>query len=152
MADRDSQKRLIKTFVNAIYLYDDHFDIAFNYTDNGKVAVRMQEINDAASGEVFGCCAQSPTKRIRNLGCGSFSIASSSRKILNCGRGVGRFLEKNQNFFRCFQNALRKWLLIQPENGCLSLLSPCTRRTPCSNKREKPLQAKLDYVFSFTAQ
>lgn len=61
MADRDSQKRLIKTFVNAIYLYDDHFDIAFNYTDNGKVVVRMQEINDAASGEVFGCCAQSPT-------------------------------------------------------------------------------------------
>ena len=55
-------------------------------------------------------------------------IASSSRKILNCGRGGGRFLEKNQNFFRCFQNALRKWLLIQPENGCLSLLSPCMRR------------------------
>ena len=60
MADRDSQKRLIKTFVNAIYLYDDHFDIAFNYTDNGKVVVRMQEINDAACGEVFGRCAQSP--------------------------------------------------------------------------------------------
>ena len=78
-----------------------------------------------------------------------FFIALSSRKILNCGRGVGRFLEKNQNFFRCFQNALRKWLLIQPENGCLSLLSPCTRRTPCSNKREKPLQAKLDYFFFY---
>ena len=78
-----------------------------------------------------------------------FFIASSSRKILNCGRGVGRFLEKNQNFFRCFQNALRKWLLIQPENGCLSLLSPCTRRTPCSNKREKPPQAKLDYFFFY---
>ena len=62
---------------------------------------------------------------------------------------MGRFLEKNQNFFRCFQNALRKWLLIQPENGCLSLLSPCTRRTPCSNKREKPLQAKLDYFFFY---
>ena len=60
MADRDSQKRLIKTFVNAIYLYDDHFDIAFKYTDNGKVVVRMQEINDAACGEVFGRCAQSP--------------------------------------------------------------------------------------------
>lgn len=62
MADRDSQKRLIKTFVNAIYLYDDHFDIAFNYTDNGNVVVRIQEINDAARGEVFGRCAQSPTK------------------------------------------------------------------------------------------
>ena len=63
MADRDSQKRLIKTFVNAIYLYDDHFDIAFNYTDNGNVVVRMQEINDAACGEAFGRCAQSPTKK-----------------------------------------------------------------------------------------
>lgn len=61
MADRDSQKQLIKTFVNAIYLYDDHFDIAFNYTDNGNVVVRMQEINDAVCGEVFGRCAQSPT-------------------------------------------------------------------------------------------
>ena len=66
MADRDSQKRLIKTFVNAIYLYDDHFDIAFNYTDNGKVVVRMQEINDAACGEVFGRCAQSPATYARN--------------------------------------------------------------------------------------
>ena len=62
-ADRDGQKRLIKTFVNAIYLYDDHFDIAFNYTDNGNVVVRIQEINDAARGEVFGHCAQSPTKK-----------------------------------------------------------------------------------------
>ena len=62
MADRDSQKRLIKTFVNAIYLYDDHFDIAFNYTDNGNVVVRMREINDAARGEMFGRCAQCPTK------------------------------------------------------------------------------------------
>lgn len=61
-------------------------------------------------------------------------IASSSRKILNCGRGGGRFLEKNQNFFRCFQNALRKWLLIQPENRCLSLPSPCTKRIIRANK------------------
>lgn len=63
MADRDSQKRLIKTFVNAIYLYDDHFDIAFNYTDNGNVVVRMREINDAARGEMFGRCAQCPTRQ-----------------------------------------------------------------------------------------
>ena len=60
MTDRDCQKRLIKTFVNAIYLYDDHFDIAFNYTSNGKMVVKMQEINDTTSGEVFGRCAQSP--------------------------------------------------------------------------------------------
>lgn len=59
-SNRDCQKRLIKTFVNAIYLYDDHFDIAFNYTSNGKMVVKMQEINDTTSGEVFGRCAQSP--------------------------------------------------------------------------------------------
>ena len=53
---------MIKTFVNAIYLYDDHFDIAFNYTSNGKMVVKMQEINDTTSGEVFGRCAQSPAK------------------------------------------------------------------------------------------
>ena len=62
ISDRDSQKRLIKTFVNAIYLYDDHFDIAFNYTENGKVIVKMQEIDDASTGGAFGCCAQCPTK------------------------------------------------------------------------------------------
>ena len=61
ISDRDSQKRLIKTFVNAIYLYDDHFDIAFNYTENGKVIVKMQEIDDASTGGAFGCCAQCPT-------------------------------------------------------------------------------------------
>ena len=61
-SNRDCQKRLIKTFVNAIYLYDDHFDIAFNYTSNGKMVVKMQEINDTTSGEVFGRCAQSPAK------------------------------------------------------------------------------------------
>lgn len=60
ISDRDSQKRLIKTFVNAIYLYDDHFDIAFNYTENGKVIVKMQEIDDASTGGAFGCCAQCP--------------------------------------------------------------------------------------------
>lgn len=63
ISDRDSQKRLIKTFVNAIYLYDDHFDIAFNYTENGKVIVKMQEIDDASTGGAFGCCAQCPGKQ-----------------------------------------------------------------------------------------
>ena len=64
-------------------------------------------------------------------------------------QGSGPFSWEKSEFFRCFQNALRKWLLIKPENGCLSLLSPCTRRAPCSNKREKPLQAKLDYFFFY---
>jgi len=31
-------------------------------------------------------------------------IASSSRKILNCGRGEGNFFEKKQNKSCCFQN------------------------------------------------
>ena len=66
ISDRDSQKRLIKTFVNAIYLYDDHFDIAFNYTENGKVIVKMQEIDDASTGGAFGCCAQCPTINHQN--------------------------------------------------------------------------------------
>lgn len=60
-SDYDCQKRLIQTFVNAIYLYDDHFDIAFNYSDSNHVTVKLQNISSASSAEVFGRCAQCPT-------------------------------------------------------------------------------------------
>ena len=33
--DREAQKKLVEVFVNAIYVYDDHLKIAFNYTEGG---------------------------------------------------------------------------------------------------------------------
>lgn len=52
--EKECQKRLMQTFVNAIYLYDDHFDIAFNYTDgNG---------NKKISRESFDNCVPCSTK------------------------------------------------------------------------------------------
>lgn len=94
MTDRDCQKRLIKTFVNAIYLYDDHFDIAFNYTSNGKMVVKMQEINDTTSGEVFGRCAQSPAKVSRT--------PSGVRLFLLAVRRELQWRCKSIQFSRCF--------------------------------------------------
>lgn len=54
-SDRDCQKRLIQTFVNAIYLYDDGtMKIAYNYTGNGST-VTLENIEKATTSEVFGC-------------------------------------------------------------------------------------------------
>lgn len=35
-SDRECEKRLISVFVNAIYVYDDHVKIAFNYSEEGQ--------------------------------------------------------------------------------------------------------------------
>lgn len=43
--DRECQKRLVKTFVNAIYLFDDHMKIAYNYSGESN-AVTLQIIEN----------------------------------------------------------------------------------------------------------
>lgn len=62
--DREYQKRLVSTFVNAIYLYDDKITITFNYSGDSR-AVTLAEVDAAASGDVFGCCASCSTKKDR---------------------------------------------------------------------------------------
>lgn len=45
------QKQVIETFVNAVYLYDDHVKIAYNYTKNGMGTVDFEFIKDTESKE-----------------------------------------------------------------------------------------------------
>lgn len=45
ITDRKCQKKLLQVFVNAIFLYDDHIKIAFNYADgNGSRAIQLSDI------------------------------------------------------------------------------------------------------------
>ena len=53
----DAKKRLIDTFVNAIFLYDDHFLITLNFSGDGNT-VKVEDIEKATTdgtSEVFDC-------------------------------------------------------------------------------------------------
>ena len=54
--DIECQKRLVATFVNAIYLYDDKIVLTFNYSGDIRT-VTLAEVDAVTEGEVFGCCA-----------------------------------------------------------------------------------------------
>ena len=44
-SDRECEKRLVSVFVNAIYVYDDHVKIAFNYSEEGqRHTVSLQDV------------------------------------------------------------------------------------------------------------
>ena len=50
--DRNSKRRLIETFVNAIFLYEDHLRITLNYTGEGnRQTVTVEDIEKAATTE-----------------------------------------------------------------------------------------------------
>lgn len=48
--DRECQKKLVEVFVNAVFLYDDHLKIAFNFTDStsegNRHTITLSEIDD----------------------------------------------------------------------------------------------------------
>lgn len=50
ISDRECQKRLIATFLNSVYVYDDRIDLFFNYTSENHQLTR-QEVEAADSGE-----------------------------------------------------------------------------------------------------
>lgn len=58
----ECQKRLVATFVNAIYLYDDKIILTFNYSGDSRT-VTLAEIDAVTEGEVFGCCAPWSAKK-----------------------------------------------------------------------------------------
>ena len=64
--DRECQRRLVDVFVNAIFLYDDHIKITFNFGgDNGTIS--LDEADKAEAGEGFACCLPCPTKLRRHV-------------------------------------------------------------------------------------
>lgn len=59
-SDRAVQKRLIQTFVNAVFVFDDHLKLTFNYSGDSST-VTLKLLQAAESGEVFGCRASFST-------------------------------------------------------------------------------------------
>ncbi len=55
--DRECQRRLVETFVNAIFVYDDHLAMTFNYGGDSRT-ITLSEITDAEAGAGFVCRAQ----------------------------------------------------------------------------------------------
>ena len=61
----ESQKRVIATFVNSVFVYDDgRITITFNYSsDTNTVTLHELPNTDTAGVSGFGCCAEWPTTR-----------------------------------------------------------------------------------------
>lgn len=53
----DFRKRLIDTFVNSIFLYDDKLTVTFNYSSDGKKVTFDEVCSIESDGKVFGCHA-----------------------------------------------------------------------------------------------
>lgn len=61
LQDRDCQKRLIKTFINSVYVFDDHLDVNFNFSgDNSTVSFDVVTEMEQDTG--FVCRASVSTK------------------------------------------------------------------------------------------
>ena len=79
-ANRDFQKRLIDTFVNAVYVFDDKLVLTYNY-QHGTQTISLDEIASALSSDFDG--ATPPIKKEPN---GSFFIGED--------RGMQEFLRR----------------------------------------------------------
>lgn len=53
--DTDVQKKLIDTFLNAVFVYDESVTFAFNYSNNGEKVTRSEVDNINGSGDFFEC-------------------------------------------------------------------------------------------------
>jgi len=62
-SDRDCQKRLIETFVNAVFVYDDEVTIAFNYSGD-RSTVSLKDVDGKKGTGVFVSCGESSTIRV----------------------------------------------------------------------------------------
>ena len=58
--DREVQKQLIATFVNSVFLYDDHLKLNFNFSSDSRI-ISLSEAEAADAGEVFVHCASCST-------------------------------------------------------------------------------------------
>lgn len=66
--DRECQKQLISTFVNSVFLYDDHLKLNFNFSSDSRI-ISLSEAEAADAGEVFVHCASCSTKTKAPAGC-----------------------------------------------------------------------------------
>ena len=61
LRNRDCQRQLIETFVNAIFLFDDRLTITFNYGGESRT-ITLAEMTENMQDSEFVCCTQSFTK------------------------------------------------------------------------------------------
>ncbi len=59
-ANRDFQKRLIDTFVNAVYVFDDKLVLTYNY-QHGTQTISLDEIESALGSDLR--CGSPPSRR-----------------------------------------------------------------------------------------
>ena len=71
-ANREFQKRLIDTFVNAVYVFDDKLVLTYNY-QHGTQTISLEEIESALSSDFDG--ATPPKKKSTALQCSSFLVS-----------------------------------------------------------------------------
>lgn len=63
LEDRECQKQLIDTFINAVFVYDDKITLTFNYSNSDIHTITFTEVERLGTeGQVFGCCASCSTK------------------------------------------------------------------------------------------
>lgn len=63
-SDRESQKRLINTFVNSVFVFDDHLKLTYNFSGD-KNTVTLNDLQRAECGDEFVCRAECSTKSRR---------------------------------------------------------------------------------------
>ena len=71
---KSHRKRLIDTFINAIFLYDDKLVITFNYKD-GTDTITFDDLKAALDKENTGSdldCSTAPARRKRHIACDEF--------------------------------------------------------------------------------
>ncbi len=66
-ANRDFQKRLIDTFVNAVYVFDDKLVLTYNY-QHGTQTISLEEIESALSSDFDGATPV-PSRFMRKIVC-----------------------------------------------------------------------------------
>lgn len=60
--DKEYQKRLVKTFINSVFVYDDKIRITYNYSSDSNT-VSLAQIEHPTSGDGFVCCLPCSTER-----------------------------------------------------------------------------------------
>ena len=115
-ANRDFQKRLIDTFVNAVYVFDDKLVLTYNY-QHGTQTISLEEIESALSSDfdgatppnLIGFLIQFHQEPYRFL-CSVFSLFAytffEAKGALHSR--FGGFLSLQNRFFRSFRKLFRK--------------------------------------------
>ena len=57
---KEVQKQMVKTFINSVFVFDDHLKISYNYSGDNSIAT-LQMLKDAEAGNVFGRYAELST-------------------------------------------------------------------------------------------